>query len=199
MFRSRESPVRVRCSSRPSSSTFRNNFRCVDRTQARRLTARPQRGVCGVCRGWRVASIRPAARLLSTASLQRGHTETVAREGALPHAQSARDARQRLRTDPVSACSAATPGSRHRCDLVPQIRKHQLCPLLASRLTPGLDLNPDPGISVARCPSGDDRGRQGRWPGRQVGGAGGQVGGRGDGRVRGQASVQLSLHGCYEA
>lgn len=156
--------------------------------------------VCGVCRGWRVTSIRAAARLLSTASLQRGHTETVAREGALPHAQAARDARQRLRTDPASACSAATPGSRHRCDPVPQIKKHQLCPLLASQLTPGLDLNPDPGISVARCPSGDDRGRQGRSSGRRVGGgAGGQVGGRGDGRVRGQASVQLSLHGCYEA
>lgn len=112
--------------------------------------------------------------------------DTVAGEETSPHTRPARDAKQRVHTDPASACSAAAPGGRHRCDPVSQIKKQQLCPPLASQVTPGSDLNPDPGIGVARCPSGGDRGRQGRWPGRGV-------------RSGRQASVRLRLRGCSEA
>lgn len=175
MFRSHESPVRAGSSSGPSSSLFTTRAAEAHGEASAQRPLPPARALLGSV-VWSGLEGTPASGLLLTCSSASLLTETAAREEASPHAQAARDAEQHLLTAPASACSAATGGSGRRCDPVSQMKKHQLCPPLASQVLPGSDLNPDPGVSVARRPSGAERGRRGRWPRRGGGKMAGSTG-----------------------
>lgn len=178
MFRSHESPVRAGSSSGPSSSLFTTR---AAEAHGEASAQRPLPPARAFLRSvvWSGLEGTPASGLLltcSSASLLTGTHGNGGQRGSV----AARTSGQRCLTasphGPASACSAATGGSGRRCDPVSQMKKHQLCLPLASQVLPGSDLNPDPGVSVARRPSGAERGRRGRWPRRGGGKMAGSTG-----------------------